>query len=530
MNINCILLLLKAFSFPKKGIKGIIYIMESQNNESQSITKKKLSAKKIAIYIAFAIPFTLGIIIFALSIWYKKNYGISFNELLYTVISPLAGTESGVVTSIILCIVASATVAIVIFAVIAKLLSRSGVKFFRLRCIGAVLSFVIFFESIYCAYSVLGIGEYLKLITQKTTLYEDYYVSPDSITIGANGETKNLIFIYLESMETTYASKEVGGKQESVNYIPLLTQLALENISFSDKSEGLLGGFHSPTGTTWTSGAIFATSSGLPFAFPIADVNSMDQHTSYASGAITLGDLLEEFGYNQEFICGSKSEFGGRNLFYTQHGNYDIFDLYTAREEGYIDPNYWVWWGYEDMYLYEIAKNEALELASKDEPFNLTILTVDTHATDGYICSLCGDEYSDKLGNVLSCADKQIYEFVQWCMEQDFYEDTAIVIIGDHPRMDTSLVSGVNDYDRTIYNCFINAAVEPSGATTERVMTTMDIFPTVLSAMGFTIEGEQLGLGINLFSNQPTLAEQLGYSYLNNELSKYSEYYVKTFA
>jgi phosphoglycerol transferase len=46
-----------------------------------------------------------------------------------------------------------------------------------------------------------------------------------------NGEKKNLVYIYLESMETTYASTDVGGFQD-VNFIPNLTNLAFQNISF----------------------------------------------------------------------------------------------------------------------------------------------------------------------------------------------------------------------------------------------------------------------------------------------------------
>lgn len=34
----------------------------------------------------------------------------------------------------------------------------------------------------------------------------------------------------------------------------------------------------------------------------------------------------------------------------------------------------------------------------------------------------------------------------------------------------------------------------------------------------------------NMFSSAEALAEQLGYEYLSNEVSKYSEYYIKTFA
>ena len=118
------------------------------------------------------------------------------------------------------------------------------------------------------------------------------------------------------------------------------------------------------------------------------------------------------------------------------------------------------------------------------------------------------------------------------CKEQDFFEDTVIVISGDHPRMDSSLVSNVSGYDRTVYNAFINAdaGLLDEARLQDREFSAMDMFPTVLGAMGFRIEGDRLGLGTNLFSGRDTLMEELGgYGNLNAELSKYSVYYDKHF-
>lgn len=186
------------------------------------------------------------------------------------------------------------------------------------------------------------------------------------------------------------------------------------------------------------------------------------------------------------------------------------------------------WWGFEDETLYKIAKDELLSLSRLGQPFNFTMLTVDTHYTGGYICDLCGDEYDVVTANVIACADRQIEEFLTWCSEQDFYEDTVIVITGDHPRMDKYLVEGVSKYDRTVYNCFLNCDV-PADRRSNREFTATDIFPTVLVAMGFQVEGERLGLGTNLFSDRQTLCEELGYKKLEEEFGKYSAYYLENF-
>ena len=55
-----------------------------------------------------------------------------------------------------------------------------------------------------------------------------------------------MIYIYLESMETTYADRKNGGAF-AVNYIPELTKLAQENEDFSGESEALNGGYTMPS-------------------------------------------------------------------------------------------------------------------------------------------------------------------------------------------------------------------------------------------------------------------------------------------
>ncbi|MBQ8552261.1 MAG: LTA synthase family protein [Clostridia bacterium] len=489
--------------------------------------------RTVLLGIVFGVLFLLGVAAFVICIWYMNTYDLEFKELLYTIVSPLKGTGESTIALIVSSCLPWVLAAAAVYIAAAVFLIRKKDRFRLLRRIGAAFCAAVFVSSLIFAVYALRLPGYIETISQKTTLYEDYYVDPDTVSITADGETKNLIYIYMESMETTYASEEVGGAQPENNYLPNLTEMAKEGISFTDKAEGLLGGFHTPNGTTWTMAALLATTSGIPFSFPIGGdgQNYMSKHEYFAPGLTALGDILEEKGYTQEFLCGSNATFGGRRNYFTQHGNYAIFDLYTARETGYVAEDYHDgWWGYEDMYLYEIAKDRLTELAAGDQPFNFTMLTVDTHHVDGNRCDICKWEYSTRLENVVSCADRQVAEFVDWCMEQDFYEDSVIIVSGDHPRMDTRLVSEVDYYDRTIYNCFFNSAAEPEGKTTERIFTSMDMFPTILSAMGFLIEGERLGLGVNMFSGDATLAETLGYDYLNGEIAKHSAYYIREFS
>ena len=258
-------------------------------------------------------------------------------------------------------------------------------------------------------------------------------------------------------------------------------------------------------------------------------------------GMTSLTDILHENGYDQTLMVGSDASFGGRREYFTQHGIDRVYDLFTAREEGLIPSDYWnEFWGFEDLYLFQYAKEKLTEIAQGNEPFAFTMLTVDTHHPDGYNCCYCNTNYDDhfedyepgnqQFANVISCSSRQVAEFVEWIQSQDFYENTTIIITGDHLSMNNAYhnIHTSSDYIRRVYNCVINCPT-PAVRAKNRNFTTLDMFPTTLAAIGCEIEGNRLGLGTNLFSDRNTLYEEIGYSYLCDEINKVSDFYQNTF-
>ena len=149
---------------------------------------------------------------------------------------------------------------------------------------------------------------------------------------------------------------------------------------------------------------------------------------------------------------------------------------------------------------------------------------------EGYQCEECLETYEEPYLNTLNCASKQIYNFVEWIKAQEFYENTTIVIAGDHLNMGGDYIATIDrEYNRTVYFTIVNPAVEYTG-NGEHLYTTLDFFPTTLAAMGVEIEGNRLGLGTNLFAtDMDTLSDKYGHDILFEELAKSSEYYVKHF-
>ncbi len=499
--------------------------------------------KRIFLYILVSSILCLAVAIWIVAAWVDDNFTVNMQEILFTLLNPMEGGNIDVVgDGVKACLPLILLLwTVIIFTTVTEYKRKAQIylhgtvfkKPFRvcfskgIRVFAGIFSVVLLVCSLWKADTTLGVSRYCSLRNQTTKIYEQKYVRPDVKKITAENP-KNIIYIYMESMENAYQSAEEGGLQ-AVNYMPNLTALAKEGVSFSDDEK--IGGFRSVDGTTWTTASLFATSSGIPFSFPASE-NNMTDREKFAPGLITLGDILEEKGYNQEFLCGPPAEFGGIKKLLSEHGNYRFFDLYAAQKAGYLpDKDYHNgFWGFEDLYLYQIAKDEITKLYKEGKLFNFTMMTVDTHFKDGYVCTLCQNSHDNKTANVVECADRQVAEFVDWCKQQPFYKDTVIVIVGDHPRMDRQLVRGEQNFlERTVYNCFLNVPDKGEVHIKNRDFTAMDMFPTVLCAMGFEIPGNRLGLGTNLFSERKTLAEEMGIAFFEEEINKYSHYYTENF-
>lgn len=466
-------------------------------------------------------------VLLALSVrWMFATWtNLSMDELVYHLTAPLDGTNTDMIWDYVR-VCAVPTILVIFFLILILIAWRKKEKVHLFRGIINLVALVGIIVMLGYTWTELGVGDYLKDQNTESKFIEDEYVDPTDVEVVFPEQKRNLIYIFLESMETTYSDVDDGGAFDE-NVIPELTEIAQTNEDFSGIDPKLNGGY-SLEGTTWTMGAMFAQTSGLPLNLSIS-ANDMDTQDSFFPGITTLGDILSDAGYTQTLLIGSEAQFGGRKLYFQEHGNYEMEDYNYAIENGLIPSDYKVWWGYEDQKLFEFAKEKLLQLSQEDEPFNLTMLTVDTHFEDGYVCEQCPTEYDTQYSNVMACSSRQVGEFLKWIQQQDFYENTTIVISGDHPTMDSDYCAEIDqegNYDRRVFTAYINAAAYAQDQQ-ERTYSTFDNFPTTLAALGVQIDGDRLGLGTNLFSGKQTLLEEFGKSKVNAELKKKSEFLEK---
>lgn len=383
-----------------------------------------------------------------------------------------------------------------------------------------------------CAISMLAGGAgYMVYKLNLTAVFSAYYSSSNYIqenyvdvrTVNARFPEKkrNLIHIYLESVENSYLDKSRGGFMEH-NLMPELTELAKEGISFSDND--VMGGPYQTYGSGWSVASMINMSCGIPLKVAM-DGNSYGLAGSFLPGCYNLGDLLHDNGYEQTVMFGADADFGGLTTFFTSHGHFNIFDYKYAAKNGFLPPDYYVWWGFEDDKLYEFAKQEILRLAGTGNPFSFTMENADTHFPHGYLSQHAPTPYADQYSNVIAYSSSEVVKLVRWIQQQDFYKNTTIVLTGDHLSMDKDFFANFDPaYRRSVFNVILNAPITTE-RTQNRAFAPLDFYPTIVSALGVTYDGHRLGLGTDLFSEEKTLIERDGFKLFNAELGKNSNFY-----
>lgn len=505
----------------KKALKEAKKSLKASKKEMKQSSKKHLG---VITSVLAVLLFAISTLLYFVVQWLIRTWpNLKMDELMYEATAPLEGTGSNMIDAFIQQAVVPMAIVVVIAIIVIVILTKAGTLFRRLgKSILVVVSCICVGIAGTTFWNHLDVGTYVENQTTTSDFIKDEYVDPSKTQLTFPEKKRNLIYIYCESMEMSFADQANGGARDE-NVIPGLTALAEENEDFSGADNSQLNGGYSMPSTTWTMGGIFAATAGLPLQTDVGR-NTMSTQSTFFPDITALGDILENAGYNQTFSCGSPVSFGGRELYLQEHGNYTFHDYEYAQANGIIPRGYYVWWGFEDARLFEMAKNDITNMASSGQPFNYTLLTVDTHFEDGYLDSSAENKFNDHYSNVFFHSDKQVTEFVDWCKTQPWYDNTTIVISGDHPTMDSDYMENIDpEYQRRVYTCYINSAVSVEN-NTKRTFTTFDNFPTTLAALGVQIDGDRLGLGTNLFSSKQTLTEQYGLDKEKGELNKKSTF------
>ncbi|MDR0869076.1 MAG: LTA synthase family protein [Planctomycetota bacterium] len=420
-----------------------------------------------------------------------------------------------------------ACVAVGVLLIVERLRLNFERKFF-----GVAAALLIDFAVIAVAHYVGAFNYLTEQMRTPSVLYEQRYLAPQAIEISFPEKKRNLIVIFVESLDTGFLTKADGGAFDD-DLLPNIKKLAMENLNFSQTEK--IGGEIQCHGTNYTLAGIVSNLAGIsPDGAPLLSfLNHAKKPLSgekFMPGAVALGDILAANGYREYHLGGYDSSFAGMGSFFKTHGNAEIFDISYFKRAGVLPANYSVWWGFEDRKLYQFAQEKLTAVAQQSEPFFFTMTTLDTHPT-GYLDPQAERKFPALIENVWADADKLLGEFIAWLKQQDFYENTTVVILGDHLYMDNTVFPP--DFDagqeygngaRRPLNIFINSPLSPKFAK-NRQFSHFDLFPTLVEAVGGKINAPGLGLGRSMSSGEKTLLEELGYAAVNDQLQRPSRRY-----
>ena len=298
----------------------------------------------------------LLVFIESVSDWADNYFGdVNFSEILFQLRSPLAATESSVMNAFLLkSLLPSIIISLIVFflfSLLFKYIKDDNKKILKIVVVISIIIISIF--DVVHALNKFDFFKYVSLQTTKSSYIENNYVDPKSVSIKFPEKKKNLIYIYVESYESSFFSKELGGVKED-NLLEPITQLTKNNINFSNSDK--FGGARDVSETNWTTAAMIAQSTGLPLKLRLDNSDMLEEYTS-------IGDILHDNGYYNEFIMGSDASFGYRDLLLEGEAYDKILDYNEMIDMEYIPADYKEWWGVEDKKVFEIAKSELDKLS-----------------------------------------------------------------------------------------------------------------------------------------------------------------------
>ncbi len=337
--------------------------------------------------------------------------------------------------------------------------------------------------------------------------FQQNYVDPKKVSLTVPQQKKNLVIIYIESLEDSFKDPAYYGRN-------LLA--ALQGVE--DKS--LVPHFNTVGTAVHTQAGHVATQCGLPIkSVFFTNINNAQGEVSLLQNAVCLSDILKKYGYYNVFMQSAYRNSAGLGDFYTaDHGFDEAYHMEDFQRSGYgkeISEKQGQW-GLHDKYIFEEGYKKLATLQNKRKadgsPFFLIITTIDMHLPANSSCTANLSYKIDKLDKVVECTAQYANEFFSKADKNGLLKDTEVLFMGDH-RMAAMAHVDINQWNkdyprREVYGFFYN---HKATRAARQEITHYDIFPSLLDLLGFKVAGGRLGFGYSLFQdipNVPTIAKQ----------------------
>ena len=369
--------------------------------------------------------------------------------------------------------------------------------------------------------NTINIKKQAKYTTKETLLsdyeelkeeYDEQY-GKTNYDLQGMAKGKNVIILQLESIQNFVINKEINGKEITPN----LNKFINENIEISNM---FMQSYSS------TADSEFSTVTSL---YPME--NGMSYSRYYTNTYDDIFTMFDNEGYTTSYMHGNYGFFWNRENVYKTFGveNIELKDSFADTSENIM--------GYlSDELLYTQAVEK---LKSYDMPFVSYIVSASSHTSfsldgleDRSKVSIDVGKYKDTFfGNYLEAVNYADYAFgilIDKLKEANLYDDTVILLFGDHNGMDMyneemlnflqETDSGLTDTDIKLNYIRIACGMKIPGIENikiEKPVSKLDIKPT----FAYLIDGDAgFSLGTNLFARKDFIC-------LNNERIVTSRYY-----
>jgi phosphoglycerol transferase MdoB-like AlkP superfamily enzyme len=341
---------------------------------------------------------------------------------------------------------------------------------------------------------VLADGNELPAI--KTYIEQEIRSDQQSSLFGV-AKDKNIIFISAESIQSFVINNEVNGEVIT----PFLNSLT------EDENTYYFENFYHQTQQGKTSDSEFLTENSLYPASRGAVFFTHGQNEYHA-----MPEMLEENGYQSVVFHANNKSFWNRDQIYEQLHFDDFYDKesYEVNDENSIG------WGLKDKPFFEqsIKYLEALE-----QPFYSKFITLTNHfpfelaeedrSIEPY------DSNSNTLNNyfpTVRYTDEAIEDFFNQLKAAGLYEDSIIVIMGDHDGISANHNRAMSQYlgkeEITPYDLvqlqrvpfFIHIPGHEKGKVMPAIAGQIDVKPTLLHLVGIKTNSD-IYFGNDLFHN-----------------------------
>lgn len=444
----------------------------------------------------------LTVFLYRLVVWIARSFGdISLDQMLFHLGAETTGVPPKLIRSAFLELGLRPLVGFLIAygLVSIPILRRYAVHriLFWLSCLGILVSS-------YFIYDVLKLREYFERSNFTGDWYQTY-AQPATRELPAPANKRNLVFIYVESLEKFRVTAD--------------TQLGKFSQEFGAPKQ-----WYMLPGTQWTLAAMITSQCGVTqMLHGFVGKNNVSKTPHPLSNAVCMADILRAADYQTLYIDSANPAFAGKGNFFSTHGFTNVHGAANIDAE---IPNSQIpdWWGVPDTALFEYTKQNINRLAGTNQPFYVALNTVNTHGPHGMLAPSCKQKgFTNKIDSIFDCSVGEVGEFLGWLNTQPFSANTVVVIMGDHPIMAGHMFS--NKLAAQVEPEIFFLIRRPDGVKLpSKNMTHLDIFPTTMAALGFELPNDRLAMGHNIY-NSSSLIETIAPQELRKIIRKPSPAY-----